>query len=124
MQFKWYGKEFIAIVDAEAVRILTDACIMVEKSAKASIGLVPPPSPPGHAPASVSGTLKTRITHEVNKGTMLGRVGAYLPYTARLELGFVGTDVLGRTYNQAPRPFLRPALEKNLEVIKKMFDAK
>lgn len=33
-------------------------------------------------------------------------------YGLRLELGFVGQDKLGRTYNQAPRPHFVPAIEE------------
>jgi len=32
------------------------------------------------------------------------------PAARRLEYGFVGTDSLGRNYNQAPRPHMRPAV--------------
>lgn len=32
------------------------------------------------------------------------------PYYRRLELGFTGTDSLGRRYAQPPYPFMRPAL--------------
>lgn len=34
------------------------------------------------------------------------------PYAARLEYGFVGTDALGRTYNQAPRAFVRNTIAR------------
>lgn len=37
------------------------------------------------------------------------RVYSKHPAAHRLEYGFVGTDSLGRTYNQAPRPHWRPA---------------
>ena len=30
-------------------------------------------------------------------------------YARRIEFGFVGLDSLGRYYNQAPRPYMRPA---------------
>lgn len=33
------------------------------------------------------------------------------PYYRRLELGFTGTDSIGRRYNQPPYPFMRPALD-------------
>lgn len=33
-------------------------------------------------------------------------------YGRRLELGFVGTDSLGRRYNQPPYPFMKPARAK------------
>jgi len=124
LNFKWYGKELQLIVNAGALLALEEACNLVEKSAKESIGLVPSPSPPGHAPASVTGTLKARITHRIDKKTMIGQVGTNLEYARRLELGFVGIDAKGRKYDQAPRPYLRPALEKNRENIKRLFGAK
>lgn len=40
-------------------------------------------------------------------------VGNDQPQGPRLEFGFVGADSLGRVYNQAPRPHLRPALDEN-----------
>lgn len=39
-------------------------------------------------------------------------VGTNLPYARRIELGFSGTDALGRTYNQPPRSYLRKALDE------------
>lgn len=38
-------------------------------------------------------------------------VGTNVEYAARIEFGFADTDSLGRTYNQAAQPYLRPALE-------------
>jgi hypothetical protein len=40
-------------------------------------------------------------------------VGNDQPQGPRLEFGFVGADKLGRVYNQAPRPHIRPALDEN-----------
>ncbi|MEZ7005671.1 HK97 gp10 family phage protein [Streptomyces sp. AD55] len=37
-------------------------------------------------------------------------IGTDLPYGRRLEFGFVGTDSLGRKYNQPPFPHVQPAL--------------
>ena len=45
----------------------------------------------------------------------LSRVGPdnrIVPYAARLEFGFVGTDKKGRTINQAARPYMRRALSE------------
>jgi hypothetical protein len=39
-------------------------------------------------------------------------VGPSMEYSARLEFGFVGVDALGRSYNQAPRPYMTPAAEQ------------
>jgi len=35
--------------------------------------------------------------------------GTNLEYARRIEHGFVGKDSLGRSYNQAPKPYLHPA---------------
>jgi len=40
-------------------------------------------------------------------------VGTDAPQARRLEYGFVGADKLGRVYDQAPRPHIRPALDEN-----------
>ena len=40
-------------------------------------------------------------------------VGNDQPQGPRLEFGFVGADKLGRVYNQAARPHIRPALDEN-----------
>lgn len=37
-------------------------------------------------------------------------VGTVRPQGRRLEFGFMGTDSLGRTYNQRPRPHMGPAV--------------
>ena len=120
----WYGKQFKLVVDIAALMALEEACQLVENTAKMSIGKVSPPAPPGHPPAAPTGTLKGRITHKIDKATMTGKVGTNLEYARRVELGFVGVDSRGRHYNQAPRPYLRPALEINKAAIKKLFGAK
>lgn len=40
-------------------------------------------------------------------------IGTNVPYARRLEYGFVGADKLGRVYNQAPHPYIRPAMDEN-----------
>lgn len=40
-------------------------------------------------------------------------VGTNKEYAARIEFGFNDTDSLGRTYNQAAKPYLQPALQRN-----------
>ncbi len=41
-------------------------------------------------------------------------VGTSVIYAARLELGFNGTDSLGRSYNQPPYPFFGRAVEGSI----------
>lgn len=38
-------------------------------------------------------------------------IGTNRPQARRLEMGFYGTDSLGRVYNQAPYPHLDPAID-------------
>lgn len=59
----------------------------------------------------LTGTLRRSIRAEAVGGSVL--VGTELPYARRIEFGFNGTDSRGRTYHQAPRPYLRPALDEN-----------
>jgi hypothetical protein len=39
----------------------------------------------------------------------IARIAPGMPYSRRLEFGFIGLDSMGRFYNQAPRPYVRPA---------------
>ena len=63
---------------------------------------------------------KLNIGHEVVdcgagnviQGLVGVRKGPADKYARRLELGFAGLDKLGRIYNQAPRPYLRAALQQ------------
>lgn len=44
-------------------------------------------------------------------GKVEADVGADVPYGRRVELGFAGTDSLGRRYAESGRPFLKPAAD-------------
>ena len=48
----------------------------------------------------------------IDGGAPTARVGTNRPQGRRLELGFSGTDSLGRTYNQPPFPHFGPALDE------------
>jgi hypothetical protein len=81
------------------------------------------PSAPGEPPKKVSGRLQKSIASRVTKdsnGNVVGLVGSNVPYEPRLELGFSGTDSLGRTYHQLPRPAFRPALEMQKSTIRQI----
>lgn len=70
----------------------------------------PRTGPPG--PRIQTGDYNRSIS--LNMGTEVGSpvatVGTNKPQGRRLEYGFVGTDSLGRHYNQPPYPHFRPAL--------------
>lgn len=72
------------------------------------------PSLPNNPPAVDTGTLRRSITFDVgtDESKVTGRVGSTIldpPYGAYLEFG---------TSRMIQRPWLRPALERNQEVIK------
>jgi len=58
-------------------------------------------SAPGEAPAVRTGTLRRRITHDLDPG--IARVGSNVQYHRFLEYG---------TKHMSPRPILRPALRR------------
>lgn len=77
------------------------------------------PSQPGQPPHVLLGALRRSITHRVIAigNGFAALVGSPIVYARRLELGFAGRDSLGRNYNQAPRPYLRPAVRNNRTTI-------
>ena len=77
------------------------------------------PSLPGEPPKVVTGVLRANIGHSTRTqgmdviGALGVKNGPANRYAMRLELGFTGTDSMGRTYNQLPRPFLQPTIDDN-----------
>ena len=103
---KWNDKELKNMVNSKAHDAVKKGCYLVETDAKR---LVPVDT----------GRLRGSITNEVEE--TVGRVGSNVEYARRIELGFVGVDALGRHYNQAPKSYLRAALEKNRIAILGLF---
>lgn len=84
----------------------------------------------------VSSNLRNSLVSGLNGSTSLSGPEAYrisliaklgdtieggwtMPYAMRIEFGFTGTDSLGRSYNQAPRFFLRGAAQKWPAIVQK-----
>jgi len=72
----------------------------------------PPPSAPGEIPHVATGTLRRSIEDEIDASKMILRVGTNLSYGRELEIG---------KHNMAPRPWIRPAVEKRKKDIERMF---
>lgn len=73
-------------------------------------------SRPGEGPGVVTGRLRNSIT-VTSKGPVgatgyQATVAPTVIYARRLELGFTGSDSLGRRYAQPPYPFMRPAYDR------------
>ena len=87
----------------EAGRLLRSTAMDVETDAKR------------FAPVR-TGTLRRSIRHEIRhtRGGAEAIVGTDVPYARRIERGFVGADALGRVYNDPPRAYMGPALDRNM----------
>lgn len=74
-----------------------------------------------------NGDLRRSIKELQNKethGRIESQVGSDLDYAARIEFGYTGPDKLGRLFNQAAQPYLRPALDENTSEIQRAFELK
>lgn len=74
-------------------------------------------SAPGESPASDTGALVKSSRIIYNTTALTAQVNWSTDYSARLEFGFMGVDSLGRNYDQAPRPYARPALANRQQFI-------
>lgn len=92
---------------AAAAAILREMATTVERQAKTNATGRPGPN-------VYTGALRSSLTHTSVKKFSLGtwyiEVGPTMPYGRRIELGFTGTDSLGRHYDQQPYPYLGPAV--------------
>lgn len=91
--------ELEASVDDAVEAALGAGALLVENQAKNDV-------------AYDTGTLRRSIMHEVRGDDAYIGPSAEIPYAARIEFGFTGADRLGRVYNQAAQPYMRPALQK------------
>lgn len=108
-------------VRGEIIRSINRSQPTKSLSSGARVGL--DPSREGEPPKRVEGDLVRSIVDEiiVTKRKIIGRVGSTQTKKAmRLELGFAGTDSLGRVIDQGPRPFIRPPLLENRDKIKRI----
>lgn len=103
-------REIHSTVESRAVQLLLEAGEMVRQEAVRSIGegtirgLGHIPSLPGHPPKGDTGRLELSIDVELRASERSVNVIARAPYAAALEFG---------TVHIAPRPFMRPALQKH-----------
>jgi len=138
---KWFGVQVGEFIRKEVETIIKSGCYDIENDAKRnatkyvktgrerssisvnwsgsglSYGIIK--SPTGDTKAT-DGVLEPKA----QVGEFVGAIGTNVEYARRLELGFVGTDSLGRTYNQKPRPHLIPAYERHRLKILAKFNGK
>lgn len=123
VEIKWDGDKFLRRITDQVIDGVERATESVEETVRELVSRPNPdgsnPSLPGEPPKRVTGELYRSIgsTVQIGQNQVSGLVYAGTPYARRLEFGFVGVDSRGRRYNQAPRPFLRPALAQNHKLI-------
>ena len=104
---RWYGPEVLGAMHLRAARNLDAAGFVLENEIRNDLMRTPfpPASAPGEVPHWRSQDLARSITHEVDMGGLVCRVGPSHTnkYGVFLELG---------TARMEPRPFLRPALHR------------
>ena len=122
---KWNDKEVKKEVFTASEQAVKKACFWVETDAKMMVHIITTRlrgstsvnwSGSGMARGKVSGAAKANdgIGQPDSKpDKFVGVVGSNVEYARRYDMGFVDTDSLGRKYNQAPRAYLRVALENN-----------
>ena len=127
---KWYEKELKKMVTDTAMGAIKKGCFLVEGDAKILCPIITTRlrgsissnwHGSGMARGKTGGVAKADDGIGQPEKELTGVVGTNVEYARRVEMGFVGTDSLGRTYNQAPNPYLRPALEKNRSKILALF---
>ena len=75
-------------------------------------------SSPGFTPNDVGGNYSDIDQVEIKEYSAKVAIGTNLDYARRIEFGFSGMDALGRNYSQAAQPYLRPAMDSELEKVK------
>jgi len=130
VSIKWHDKELKKMVADTAMDAIKKGCFLVEGDAKQMVHVI---TTRLRGSTSVNWSKSGLSRGKVNESAkaddgigqpdkeLTGVVGSNVEYARRYDMGFVGTDSLGRTYNQAPRPYLRVALEKNRSKILGLF---
>ena len=118
MTVKWHGHKLTADLRKAIVRGVAIVAYRVEETAVTSItegsktgrtytrrGVVHQASAPGEPPAADLGGLHTSISVKLDFGGLRAFINAGASYAAALEYG---------TARMEPRPFMRPALARNI----------
>jgi len=102
--FEWHAAEYQLMLKSDIMKDLIRRGILVQRLAVSAMGKVAPPAPPGHAPATRSGTLRRSIAWKpgIDALSPYVDVGSNVLYAPYVEMG---------TSRMEARPFLRPALE-------------
>lgn len=116
-----FGEALARVVEkssAEARTFVSEGAATVEALAKDHASGRP-------GPEVVTGTLRRSIKHDpISPWGVYGwqtQIGPTVIYARRIELGFAGTDALGRHYNQPPYPYFGPAWREAMRTMPTIF---
>lgn len=115
-----FSPKFKNDIFTNSKKALVSSAEILQDAVKKELSTSSSPSRPGTPPGQVSGDLKNSITIDItNLNKNVVTIGSDLPYSAVQEWG-------GMTNNAVlpPRPYLRPALAKNIKKIVKEFERK
>lgn len=105
--FQQAMSKLIAKADVAAQQMVTLGGRVIERNAKAAANGRPGPN-------VITGSHRRSFhlgeVRKVTTGTWESETGPSMVYSRRLELGFDGTDSLGRVYSQPAYPSLEPGL--------------
>lgn len=113
LEFDLLGvSEFVAALEAMDARVevatrtaVANSALMIQRQAQTNASGRPGPN-------VRSGTLRRSFRvdgpHRIGTGWE-ARIGPTVIYSRRVELGFDGTDSIGRIYHQPPYPYFGPA---------------
>jgi len=121
----------IKAVDNATKLTVRDGASLIERNAKQNFaGQVPigvPRPDDNPKPYAHSEDLKKSIgrfpetPRKIGPASYLQTVAPTTKYGRRIELGFTGTDSLGRSYNQRAYPYLQPAVKKVTPMMNALF---
>jgi len=107
VQFTWHGGEYMAKQRSVLAANLARAAIALKGDIKNALRIGNKtgrtPSGPGEPPRRRTGRLSGSIAHEVDRQSLVARVGTNVKYGKFLELG---------TSKMSARPFIRPSLAR------------
>lgn len=115
-----FSQKFKNELFTNSKKALISSAEILQDAVKKELSTSSSPSRPGTPPGQVSGDLKNSITIDItNLNKNVVTIGSDLDYAAVQEFGGMANKAV-----LPARPYLRPALNKNIKKIVKEFESK
>lgn len=98
---------------------LEAAKVGLGRAAQAGVGIVRGNASGRPGPRFITGDYRRSWSADTdtNGGNIQAQIGTNAAQGRRLEYGFTGTDILGRSYDQPPFPHVKPAADKLIPIV-------